>query len=125
MPPPFLDQRAEVDMRRNILLTGSDEWTVVKRMVIVAEQSAFSTIWCIQSSGFVAIIDSQYKASPRQSCRSPHPAQRVQIDLRSPAIAIGSPGNAIAIHIFFKCRVKRLVKYFYAPFTLHINKDFV
>src|SRR5579863_4796939 len=86
-------------MCRNILLTRQGEWLIVDGVFIVAGQRPRAPVAGVETFSLITVIDSQKIPFAQQLSRVAHPAQGVQIDLRTPAIAKLSPGNVVAIQI--------------------------
>src|SRR5579885_3785850 len=86
--PPLLNERAEVDMRRDVLFPWQGERRFVHLVAIVTGQGAGAAIISIERAGLIPVIDDQQKASAllcaRRSIQAsgalPHPAYSIKID---------------------------------------------
>src|SRR5450755_1062891 len=103
----LVDERAEIDVRRDILLARTKQGASRQLVSVVAGERALGTITRIQFSRFIAVVDGEKKAvalaarcGTQQALRRPrHPALSVQIDLGAPTLLERCPGNLVAIEV--------------------------
>src|SRR6266699_3559524 len=68
-----VDQRAEIDMGRDILLAGMLQRSIIELVPRVAGERAAPAVACIQVARSVTIVDGQDKPAPDKMSDALHP----------------------------------------------------
>ena len=105
-----MNKRRKVYMRGDILRSRAGQGPLTDLMLVVAGKRAAPAVTRVELSCLIAIIDREYKPLAHSLRRPLHPAQRIEIDLRSPAISKSLPGNFIYIQVTGYLRCTRLAQ---------------
>src|SRR5260370_9328451 len=82
----FVDKRAKVDVRGDILFAGACQRALAQLVLEIAEQRPALSLSAIERPGLVTIVDGWDETTPQDTCRALYPTERIHVDLRPPSL---------------------------------------
>src|SRR5260370_38437942 len=105
---PFVDKRAKVDVRGDILFAGACQRALAQLVLEIAEQRPALSISGIERPGLVTIVDGENETTPQETCLPLYPTERIQVDFRAPSFFESAPGAIKGIQVACHCCRTRL-----------------
>src|SRR5260370_6828219 len=104
----FVDKRAKVDVRGDILFAGACQRALAQLVLEIAEQRPALSLSGIERPGPVTIVDGEDETTPQETCRALYPTERIQADLPAPSFFESAPGDIKGIQVAGHCWRTRL-----------------